>query len=185
MRVAVDGLPGSGASELADDLVDPLRERGREALRVSAEDFVRPASLRLERGRDDPDAYYEDRYDLRALRREVLVPLASDGLRWWLPTLWDPVTDRATRAPRRGASAVAVLLLDGPFLLRPPLLEALDVSVHVALTPGARPRRVPAPLAHPVLGAAQRYDAECAPQLTATFVVRADDPRRPALLAPG
>ena len=65
LRVAVDGLPGSGAGELADALVGPLRERGREALRVSAEDFLRPASLRFERGRDDPDAYYEDRYDLR------------------------------------------------------------------------------------------------------------------------
>ena len=185
MRVAVDGLPGSGAGHLADALVDPLRERGRDALRVSAEDFLRPASLRFERGRNDPDAYYEDRYDLPALRREVLDPLGPGGTRWWLPTLWDPVTDRATRAPRRTASAIAVLLLDGPFLQRPPLLESFDVTVHIALTPGARRRRVPAPMAHLVLEAARRYDAECAPHQSATFVVRADDPRRPALLTRG
>jgi hypothetical protein len=183
--VAVDGLPGSGADTLADDLVGPLFGLGREPLRVRAEDFLRAASMRLERARDDPDAYYDDRHDLGALRREVLDPLGPDGSRRWLPSRWDPVTDRSTRAPRRTASPAAVLLLDGPFLLRPPLLECFEVTVHIALGPAARRRRVPAADAHLVLAAAERYDAECDPARGATFVVRADDPRHPALMVRG
>lgn len=178
-------MPGSGADALAEDLVAPLFAVGRQPLRVWAEDFLRPASLRLERGRDDPDAYFEDRYDLDALRREVLDPLGQGGSRQWLPSRWDPVTDRSTRVARRTAAPVAVLLLDGPFLLRPPLLEGLDITVHVALSPGARRRRVPTGDAPLVLAAAERYDAEFDPTQSATFVVRADDPRRPALLFRG
>ncbi len=44
-------------------MVEPLQVRGRPVLRASAEDFLRPASLRLERGRTAPDAFYLDRLD--------------------------------------------------------------------------------------------------------------------------
>ena len=45
-------------------------------MRVDTRDFLRPASTRLELGRRNPDAYYERWYDLAALSREVLGPLA-------------------------------------------------------------------------------------------------------------
>src|SRR5690349_3547810 len=72
LRVAVDGPPPAGPDALADALVDPLRVRGRPVQRVRAADFLRPASVRLERGRTNPDAYYEDWLDVRGLTREVL-----------------------------------------------------------------------------------------------------------------
>ena len=50
---------------------------------------------------------------MAALRREVLDPLGAGGSGRYLPTLWDPATDRATRAPYATAPAGAVLLLDG------------------------------------------------------------------------
>ena len=56
LRVALDGAPPTRPGELADGLVDPLRLRGRPVLRVRAGDFLRPASLRFEHGRTDPDA---------------------------------------------------------------------------------------------------------------------------------
>jgi hypothetical protein len=54
-RVIVDGAPPTWPAALADALVEALRLRGRPALRVSAADFLRSASVRLERGRTDPD----------------------------------------------------------------------------------------------------------------------------------
>lgn len=45
-------------------------------MRISADDFLRPASLRFERGKQDPDARYTDWLDLGALRREVLDPVS-------------------------------------------------------------------------------------------------------------
>jgi len=113
LRVAVDGHPAAGPDALADALVDPLRLVGRPVLRVGSGWFLRPASVRLERGQTDPDAFYDDRLDVAALRREVLDPLGPGGSGAYLPSLWDPSTDRATRSSYVPAPPNAVLIVDG------------------------------------------------------------------------
>jgi hypothetical protein len=178
-RVAVDGAPAARPDALADALVDPLRLRGREVLRVSAGDFLRPASLRLEYGRDDPDLYYTDWLDTGGLIREVLGPLEPGGSGRVLPSLWDSVADRATRAPYRTLPPGAVLILDGPVLLGRGL--PLDYAVHLWMSPAALHRRT-APERRWTLPAFARYAAEVAPERVADAVVRVDDPRRPALI---
>lgn len=180
--MAVDGPPAAGGATLAAELVDRLRTAGRPAVQVAAAGFLRPASVRLERGRDDPDAFYDDAHDVGALWREVLCPLGPGGDRGYLPSLWDPATDRATRAVRRSAPAGAVVLVDGVFLLRPELVTGFDVTVHLRLSPAARRRRVPAADAARELPAYDHYDAEVAPAEAADLVVYLDDPARPALL---
>ena len=54
--------------------------------------------------------------------------------------------------------------------------------VHVAVSSAARRRRVPAELAARELAAYDRYDVEVRPAEAADVVVRADDPRRPAVI---
>lgn len=178
LRVAVDGHPAAGPGALADAMVDPLRLLGRPVLRVRGEDFLRPASVRLERGRTDPDAYYDDRLDAAALRREVLDPLGPGGSGRYLPSLWDPVADRATRAGYEQAPGRAVLVLDGTLLLGRGL--PFDLVVHLRLSAGARERRVE-PGERWALPAYGRYEREVGPEQVADVLVRVDDPRHPAL----
>jgi hypothetical protein len=180
LRVAIDGAPPAGPHELADALVAPLRVRGRPVQRVRAEDFLRPASVRLERGRTNPDAFYEDWLDVRGLTREVLDPLAADGTGRILPTLWDPATDRATRAAYVGLPDSGVLLLSGPLLLGTGL--PLDLVVHLSMSPAALARRT-APADRWTLPAYERYADEVDPAQLADVVVRVDDPRHPAMVA--
>ena len=178
IAVAVDGAAGAtGTAHLADALVDPLRLRGRATLRVSASDFLRPASLRFEHGRTNPDARYTDWLDLGALRREVLEPLKGSGE--VLPSLWDAERDRATRAGRVPLPEGGVVLLDGELLLGAGL--AFDLAVHLWLSPAALRRRVPDAWAVP---AYERYEEEVDPGSLADVVVRVDDPRHPALYTP-
>lgn len=181
LRVAVDGHPATSPGAFADAVVDPLRLRGRPVLRVSADWFVRPASLRFERGRTDPDAFYDDRLDEAALRRELLDPLGPDGSGLFLPTLWDPETDRATRAQYESAPAGSVLILDGTLLLGRGL--AFDLTVHLRLSARARERRV-SPAERWALPAYGRYEREADPEQTADVLIRLDDPRHPALSFP-
>ena len=162
-----------------------LSAAGRTVLRVSAEDFLRPRSVRLEHGADDPDAGYERWYDTSALLREVLDPLAPGGSGQWLPALWDAAADRATRAPRRPAPPGAVLVLDGPFLLRWELSGALDAVAHLQTSPAAQRRRLDPGDAVRVPGAWERYLAETDPASRADVLVRCEDPRHPALVLPG
>lgn len=179
VRVALDGAPAAGPGELAGSLVGPLRVRGREVIRVSAGDFLRPASLRFEYGRTDPDAFYDDWLDHGALSREVLGPLDPGGSGRVLPTLWDTAVDRATRAPYVTLPPGGVLLMDGALLLGRRL--PFDLTVHLWLSPAALARRTAEDLRW-TLPAYARYELEAAPLDTADVVVRLDDPRRPAIV---
>ncbi len=181
LRVAVDGAPGARPGELADALVDPLRVRGRHAVRVDTGDFMRPASLRLELGRRNPDSYYERWYDLAALSREVLDPLAPGGTGRILPTFWNPATDRSTRASYLTVPPGGVLLLSGTLLLGAGL--DLDLTVHCAQSPAALARRLPDD-SRWTLPAYARYAEEVMPGYLADVVIRVDDPRHPAVVEP-
>ncbi|AUG82089.1 uridine kinase [Kitasatospora sp. MMS16-BH015] len=180
VRVAVDGAPAARPEELAEALVEPLRVRGRPVLRVPAGGFLRPASVRLEHGRRDPDAYFDSWLDDGALAREVLDPLEPGGSGRVLPSLWDPLTDRATRAPYTELAPGGVVLVDGPLLLGRWL--PWDLTVHLMLSPAALARRTPADQQW-TLPAFARYAAETDPAGEADLTVRCDDPRHPALVS--
>jgi hypothetical protein len=177
VRVALDGAPAASPERLAAALVDPLRVRGRPAHWVSMDGFLRPASVRLERGRTDPDAYYEGWWDLDGLRREVLYRVTDSGQ--FLPSLWDAETDRATRASYVTLPAGGVLLVSGAFLLGAGL--PFEYTVHLALSPAALRRRTPDDQQW-TLPAYQRYADEAAPAILADVVVRVDDPQHPAVV---
>jgi len=149
-RVAVDGPPPSAPGDLVDRLGAPLQSLGRRLVHVRSENFWRDASVRLEHGRDDPDEFLRW-LDAGALRREVL----SSGERY-LPSLRDPVTNRATRAAARTLPPGAVLVVSGAFLLGAQL--PFDAAVHLAVTASARRRRTPPALAW-TLPAYDDYDA--------------------------
>jgi hypothetical protein len=179
VRVAVDGAPATAPGAFADTLAERLRLRGRSVHRVSAADFLRPASLRFERGRYNPEARYEDWLDGGGLSREVLDPLEPGGSGRLLPTLWDTGTDRATRAGYLTLPAGGVLVVDGELLLGRGL--GFDHTVHLWMSGPALARRMPAEDAW-ALPAFARYEAEVRPLHTADTGVRMDDPAHPAVL---
>lgn len=168
--MVVDGV---GSRALADSLVDGLVASGRAPVRVSAGDFLRPAGERLEHGREDALDFRERWLDAGALRREVLD--RSDG--WYLPRLWDAARDRSARAAVVPLPEHAVLVVDGLFLLDHGL--PAELVVHVALSPAALRRRgVP----EWQLEAFAAYDQQVRPGEVCDVLVRAEDPRRPAVL---
>lgn len=178
VRALLDGPPPSGTGEIADDLARRLRVLGRPVLRVRALHFVRPASVRLEHGRHDPDELLEGWLDEAGLRREVLDPAGPTGSGQVLPRLWDLARDRAFRDPKIGLPENGVLLLDGALLLGRGL--PAELTVHLRLTDAALARRLD-PAEHWSLPAYRRYAAEHAPT-SADVVVLADDPTRTALV---
>ncbi|MEU4674169.1 uridine kinase [Amycolatopsis sp. NPDC023774] len=182
LAVAVDGADqATDTAGLAEALVDPLRLLGRAAVRVPASGFLRPASLRFEHGKRNPDARYTDWLDLGALRREVLDPLAGEGSGQVLPALWDTERDRATRMARVPVPEGGVVLVNGEFLLGAGL--AFDLVVHLWLSPAALRRRLPDDDAW-ALPAYERYESEVDPGALADVTVRVDDPRHPAVYEP-
>ena len=178
VRLAVDGPPAARPGDLAERVGARLRERGRAAVVVLADDFLRPASLRLEYGREDPDEFLNSWLDVGGLRREVLDPAAPAGSGRVLRRLWDASADRAYREPYTALPTDGVVVLAGAFLLNRGL--PLDLAVHLHMSPAALARRT-AEEAHRTLPAYERYEKEHGPADIADLVVLTDHPDRPAL----
>jgi hypothetical protein len=183
VRVAVDGPVTADTRDLAGEVVDAVTATGRAAAGVHADDFLRARSLRLEYG-EDAEAYYERWYDLAALHREVLVPLAPGGSGRYLARLRDPVTDRPYREPARPAPPGLVLVVDGRFLAGREPAGAFDLVVLLEVSPAALARRLPDREREPVAQAWQRYLDQEAPGPRAGLVVRFDHPDHPAAVRP-
>jgi hypothetical protein len=182
VRLGIDGPVEQDAIDLADAVGARLSGSAVPVARVSAVDFLRARSLRLEPGRDDPDAFYDLWYDFPALRREVLDPLGPGGRGTWLPRLRDPRTDRSAREPLRTAVPGTVAVVDGRFLARDDIRAGFDLIVHLTVSPAAQRRRLPADEAVRVLPAWARYLTECRPAEQADLVAKFDHPDRPAVL---
>jgi hypothetical protein len=183
LRLAVEGPVADDAHALADAVAAELADRAVPVARVCADDFLRARSLRLEHGPDDPDAFGEGWYDLAALRREVLDPMAPGAApRRWLPRLRDPVTDRPYRERPRAAAPQTVVVVDGRFLARWEIADAVDLRVFLDVSPAARARRVPPAEQRRVLPAWERYLEWYDPAGSAALVARFDRPSHPAVL---
>jgi uridine kinase len=132
-RVAVDGPPASGKTTLADELAVVLRARGREVIRATIDEFLFPRAQRFRRGPDSAEGCYHDSFDFAALHRVLLDPLGPGGDRKFQPRTYDRDADLVVSPPVIAASADAVLLFDGVFLLRPELADRWELSIFVSV----------------------------------------------------
>ncbi|WP_459547039.1 nucleoside/nucleotide kinase family protein [Nocardia sp. X0981] len=171
--VGIDGADAARPAEFAGHTAERVRADGRPAETVSLHDYVRPASLRMEFGRDE-NSYRTGWFDYPALRREVIDPFHSSGT--WLPALWDEAADRSARARRRTALPTTVLFVAGPMLLGRGL--PFDRTVRLDLSTAALTRNTPDAQAWtlPGLLAHDREHRE-----NPSYFVRWDHPGRPAL----
>jgi len=133
VRVAIDGSAAAGKTMLADELASSLRGRGRDVIRASVESFLRPRIERYRRGPESARGCYEDSFDYDRLLAELLRPLGESGSRLYRTEIYDRHTDLLLDVEQMEASADAVLLFDGVFLLRPELVDAWDFRVFISV----------------------------------------------------
>ncbi|NLU81304.1 hypothetical protein [Rhodococcus sp. HNM0569] len=170
--MTVDGADAAHPVAFATEVVRGVRERGRPADVVDLHDFVRPASLRLEHGREDEISYRTAWFDYAALAREVIDALHVHGR--WLPRLWDERRDRSARARVQSAADDHLLVVAGPMLAGRGL--DVDVSVVLRMSEGALRRRTSAEDAWTIPALLAHVPAEAA-----DILVRYDHPDRPAM----
>jgi uridine kinase len=182
-RVAVDGVDGAGKTTFADELAATLEPSGRQVMRVSADDFLNPRSVRYRLGRASPEGFFLDSYDYEALHRLVLEPLASGGSRRFKRRAFDLQADEPIEAAEETAASDAILVLDGLFLHRDELYGLWDYSVFLdvdfavsvarcaARGTGWASPDVDAPSNRRYVGGQQLYLSRCAPQRRATRVI--------------
>lgn len=194
VRVAIDGRTASGKTTLADELAEAARGLGRTVIRASVDGFHRPRAERHRRGRHSADGYYEDARDLGAFRRDLLDPLGPGGDRRYRTASLDLDTNAPVNEPPIIAAADAVLIVDGTFLQRPELAGCWEAVIFVEVGEAAAARRgVTRDAAAMGQAMAERlyaeryqpaylkYEAACAPALSADAVLINEDFSAPRL----
>jgi uridine kinase len=129
VRVGIDGVDGSGKTTFADALAEHLRAVGRDVVRIRADDFLNPRAVRHRRGRDSPEGFFLDSYDVPRLRLDVLDPFSPSGTGRYRDSALDLAADLPLDPQWQQAPLGAVLVLDGMFLHRDELAGEWDVSV--------------------------------------------------------
>lgn len=189
VTVAVDGAEGSGTGEFADDLAAVYREAGTATARASMRDFHLPRRTRHRNGPDDPVDYYERSFDYETLRRVLIDPFQLGGSTGFQTRAFDVSRDAPVVSEWTTGPADMVLIIDGPFLLRPQIRGALNYSVlidvplalvyaRLAASQGRDPDPDAASNARYV-GGWRRYGTQIEPHYLASAVVDLSDRDRP------
>jgi uridine kinase len=195
IRVALDGPDAAGKTTLAEELVGPLKERGRQVIRASIDGFHNPASIRYARGSASPEGYYHDSFNYQTLVESLLAPLGPAGSRRFAAAVFDYRTNSPVPIETHLAEPNAILLFDGVFLLRPELTASWDFAMFVdasfeitlaraqerdAAFLGSR-EEVRRRYAQRYIPGQKLYFAECRPRERAQVVIDNSDPSKPAI----
>lgn len=195
VRVAVDGVDAAGKTTLAEELVTPLRARGRPVIRASIDGFHHPAGIRHARGVTSPEGYYRDSFNYQGLAESLLIPLGPNGSRRYVSAIFDFRTDSEVRLPVQVAERRRRKEARRLFLLRPELMGHWDFTIFVEAafeTTLAWAERRDAGLFGGVEEVRNRYGrryipgqrlylAECRPRERADVVVDNNDPWNPVM----
>ncbi|MGA2471419.1 MAG: uridine kinase [Solirubrobacteraceae bacterium] len=168
--VAVDGVDGAGKSTFADAVASHLK---RPVVRASIDDFHNPRSVRYRQGRESPEGYYADSFNLEALTRLLLAPFAA-GEPFRLRA-FDQLADAPLDSEPEQAPDTAVLILDGLFLHRRELLAWWDLSIWLDVPAEVAARRIAVRDGQPTRDrhrrGCERYIADARPAERATLVL--------------
>ena len=127
--VAIDGVDGAGKTMFADALAAHLEKQGQVVVRTGIDAFHNPRAVRYARGKDSPEGFYRDSYDLDALRTWLLFP-ARIGMPF-RTAYFDHRTDKKLAVNPLMVPLPAVLIFDGSYLNRPELRDEWDLSVFL------------------------------------------------------
>jgi uridine kinase len=192
MRVAIDGVDGTGKTTFADELASILNPFGRSVIRASVDSFHNPRVVRYRLGATSPQGYFSDSYDYEKLKALLLDPLSPGGNYCYIRAAFDHRTDSSLGAPEEFASPGSILIFDGIFLHRPCLRTFWDFSVflqvdfHISIPRGAlRGEGSPDPLAESnrrYIEGQKLYLSQCEPANAASIVINNNDLDHPFIV---
>lgn len=189
VTIAIDGAEGAGTAEFADDLAAVYREAGTDTARASMRDFHLPRATRHLHGRADAGDYYERSFDYDTLRRVLIDPFRMAGSTGFQTTAFDVKRDAPVISAWETGPADMVLIVDGPFLLRPEIRGAFNFTVLLDVPLAAAYARLAAsqgrdpdpeaPSNARYVGGWRRYGEKDEPQYLASAVIDLADQEHP------
>ena len=137
--VAIDGVDAAGKSILAGDLATELRDRGIPVSEASIDGYHNPRAVRMVRGRDSPEGFYRDSFNLESLKEHLLDPFRA-GSEYRLH-MFDYRVNSPDPSMLYEFKPGTVLVFDGVFSLCPELRGYWDLSIYLSVTEDESLRR--------------------------------------------
>lgn len=131
LRVAINGIEGTGKTTFAEHLVDYFNSVGESALHVSIDGFHFNKERRYRQGRDSAIGYYEDSYDEKGFVEKVLLASQEE-----IPTITSATHDLETdeyldldpiQIPNN-----TILVTDGSYLFKPTYRNHWDLKIYLS-----------------------------------------------------
>ncbi len=191
--LAIDGVDGSGKTTFAARLAAAFAHVGRPVLVIHEDDFLNPRNLRYRLGRESPEGFFLDTYDLPSLTAKVLDAVGNGAGARIVPAVFDYRADAPVHVDAVEVPPDAVVIVEGMFLHRDELARRWDLSVFLDVPFTETARRMAerdgssADPTHPSMrryvDGQRLYLATCEPRRRATLVIDNSDPQAPKATA--
>ncbi len=130
VRIAINGIEGTGKTVFAGKLTEYLNGRSIIAIQVSIDGFHFNKEARYKQGRDSGKGYYEDSYDAMAFVEKVLKS-SQFVIPHYTKATHDLETDEYLELEVTEIDKDTVLITDGAYLFKPSYKEYWDLKVYL------------------------------------------------------
>jgi len=130
IRVAINGIEGTGKTTFAEALVEYLIHQGFVAHHVSIDGFHFNKKMRYSRGRNSAKGYYEDSYDELSFVKHVLQRSQQEPAEY-IEATHDLLTDAYLDLPPKRLDDSAILVTDGCYLFKPVFNDFWDYRIYL------------------------------------------------------
>ncbi len=137
--VGIDGVDAAGKTTFASKLSRELRVRGLEVVEASMDGFHNPREVRYRMGRDSPEGYYRDSFNIEALESVLLTPLKEGSP--YRTSVFDYRVDKPTDEPVLTPKPGSILVFEGVFSFRSELRSFWDYTIYLHISPEESLRR--------------------------------------------
>lgn len=130
IRVAINGIEGTGKTEFTKKLTNFLNEIGKEAIHVTIDNFHNNREIRYKQGRNSAVGYYEDSYDELNFVEKVLKSSQKSCPEITTAT-HDLISDNYLSLNPIKISNDSILLTDGAYLFKPNYRNYWDLKIYL------------------------------------------------------
>ncbi len=130
IRVAINGIEGTGKTEFAKKLIIYLNEKGKNAIHVSIDGFHFNKERRYRQGRNSDKGYYDDAYDELGFVQNVLIASQSTQPKITMAT-HDLETDAYLQLAPINIASDSIIITDGAYLFKPIYINHWDLKIYL------------------------------------------------------
>ncbi len=130
IRIAINGIEGTGKTVLAEKLTEYLNSESLNAIQVSIDGFHFNKKVRYKQGRDSAKGYYENSYDEIAFVEKVLKSSQTEFPNYTIAT-HDLETDEYLSLEPIELENNSILITDGAYLFKPNYRNYWDLKIYL------------------------------------------------------